>query len=305
MSVTPVISVITITLNDHEGLASTAESLMEQDGLDQVEWVIVDGGSTDGTLELALTYVEDPRAPARTRVLEGPDNGIVDAMTRGAAAATGAYLQFLNSGDRYHGPDALATVLEIVRPDRPTTEQPAWLYGQAQVVDEAHRAVRPLHARRYSRLGHAYHFVRINHQAVFLRCDIMARAGGFRAETGTALDFDLLLRVGRLESPEVIDEVLIDYLEGGISQRAFSDRIRRVGAIRRDEFGLTGLTAAADLLFAHAFISYSQIRRILKRLAIATFGDRFLGWWGNRRIGSSSVSRPESGEQPGEPEVRR
>ena len=282
MTSSPLITVITITLNDRKGFSRTAESLLSQELLDEVEWVVVDGGSTDGTLEAISEATADDRAPVRTKVLDGPDGGIVDAMIRGAAAATGEYLQFLNSGDQYHADSILRLVSRELRPRAGAS--PAWLYGQCRVVDERGRSVRPLHARRYSLMRHAYHVTRINHQAVFVRRDVFRELGGFRPEAGTALDFDLLMRLGLRTLPRVLDTVLIDYLEGGVSQTRFRSQMALAGRARRTNFALSGVRGLLDRIFTAVFVVYGQTKLALKPLLVRLLGRRFLDWWSSRRV---------------------
>lgn len=90
------LSVITINFNNKNGLEQTAASLFKQSYKDY-EYIIIDGGSTDGSKELVDLY------SAHTSWSESaPDNGIYNAMNKGIAKATGEYLLFLNSGDYLH-----------------------------------------------------------------------------------------------------------------------------------------------------------------------------------------------------------
>ena len=103
------LSVITINLNNVEGLSKTSQSLFEQSFSDY-EFIVVDGGSTDGSIELLQRYSE-----LITRWESQPDNGIYHAMNKGIKAATGEYCLFLNSGDWL----AESTTLENVFAQKP------------------------------------------------------------------------------------------------------------------------------------------------------------------------------------------
>ncbi len=111
----PRVSVVTVTLDDLNGLAATHASLREQTFRD-FEWVVADGGSTDGTPEFLASLAE---APAWWR--SGPDGGLYDAMNRGLGVASGEYLLFLNAGDRLASADTLARLVRAAsaagRPD--------------------------------------------------------------------------------------------------------------------------------------------------------------------------------------------
>jgi putative colanic acid biosynthesis glycosyltransferase len=97
-------SIVTVVLNDKAGFRKTRESV-EAQTFPGFEWVIVDGGSTDGTLE-------DLREIGRAncRWFSEPDKGIYDGMNKGLALATGEYVVFMNSDDRFAGRDVLARI---------------------------------------------------------------------------------------------------------------------------------------------------------------------------------------------------
>lgn len=87
------ISIITINFNNKNGLIKTLNSVISQT-CKEFEWIIIDGGSTDGSKELLENYSEHI-----TYWVSEPDNGIYHAMNKGIRVAKGDYLQFLNSGD--------------------------------------------------------------------------------------------------------------------------------------------------------------------------------------------------------------
>lgn len=100
-----VLTVITINLNDRQGLKNTMESVVSQSFKD-FEWIIIDGGSVDGSKELIQEY-DDYVDLWRSE----PDKGIYDAMNKGIGYATGRYLLFLNSGDVFAAADCLQNVV--------------------------------------------------------------------------------------------------------------------------------------------------------------------------------------------------
>lgn len=87
------LSIITINLNNRKGLADTVNSVLMQTYYEQIEYVIVDGGSNDGSLEILKGCDKS------IRYISEPDSGIYNAMNKGTKMATGDYLLFLNSGD--------------------------------------------------------------------------------------------------------------------------------------------------------------------------------------------------------------
>ena len=103
---TPDVSVITVVRNDREGLRRTAASVLAQRGC-VVEYVVVDGASTDGTLDEI-----EALGTAITRWESRRDDGIYDAMNRGAVLATAPWVLFLNAGDAFAAKDAVARLHE-------------------------------------------------------------------------------------------------------------------------------------------------------------------------------------------------
>ena len=100
----PKLSIITINLNNRDGLRRTAESVISQTFRD-LEWIVIDGGSTDGSRELIEQYSDHI-----TYWVSEPDHGIYNAMNKGIKVAKGEYLQFLNSGDYLREPSTLNKV---------------------------------------------------------------------------------------------------------------------------------------------------------------------------------------------------
>ena len=97
-------SIITVNFNNREGLKKTIESVMCQSFRD-FEHIIIDGGSTDGSVDVLREYDEHI-----TYWVSEKDNGIYNAMNKGIAKSTGEYLNFMNSGDCFYNADVLAKV---------------------------------------------------------------------------------------------------------------------------------------------------------------------------------------------------
>ena len=101
-----ILSIITINLNNQEGLRRTIESVIAQTFHD-FEWIIIDGGSTDGSAELIKQY-----AAHFTYWVSEPDKGVYNAMNKGIRQAKGEWLQFLNSGDLLYEKTTLQNVFD-------------------------------------------------------------------------------------------------------------------------------------------------------------------------------------------------
>ena len=96
----PDLSVVTVVLNDKKGLEKAISSVRRQTGL-EIEHIIVDGGSNDGSADIAALH-------STISIESKPDGGIYPAMQRGASAATGEFLIFCNSGDALFGESYVA-----------------------------------------------------------------------------------------------------------------------------------------------------------------------------------------------------
>lgn len=115
------LTIVTICLNEASRIRRTLDSVVAQTD-PGFEWIVIDGGSTDGTLDILRGY----RSLITTLVSE-PDAGIFDAMNRGLALSKGDYLLFLNAGDCFHNPD-------VVRRFRDTAPRTDTVVGGVLVV---------------------------------------------------------------------------------------------------------------------------------------------------------------------------
>lgn len=113
------LSIITVNLNNKDGLQKTIDSVISQTFQD-FEWIVIDGGSTDGSKELLEQY-----ADRFAYWVSEPDKGIYNAMNKGIKAAKGEYLQFLNSGDWLWEPNILISVMDVLN----VLKEDSFVYG--------------------------------------------------------------------------------------------------------------------------------------------------------------------------------
>lgn len=112
------LSIITICYNDKAGFEKTARSIISQTCFNDVEWIIVDGASTDGSVDVIKQYVEElKKAAPLTSVTwkSEPDKGIYNAMNKGIRQAHGEYLLFMNAGDCLYTEDTLPKALPLLK----------------------------------------------------------------------------------------------------------------------------------------------------------------------------------------------
>lgn len=128
------ISLITVTFNAGHTIARTLESVACQDCRD-FEHVIIDGKSTDDTLQIIEKYKND-NPDLKVVVVSEPDKGLYDAMNKGLAMAKGRFVCFLNAGDKLHHPSTLTTINGIIETKTKEGHEPAVVYGETDIVDD-------------------------------------------------------------------------------------------------------------------------------------------------------------------------
>lgn len=212
------ISIITAVFNSCDTIADTLASVLEQTHAD-IEWIVIDGGSTDGTLDILHIHTD------RIAVLVSePDHGIYDALNKGLLRATGEVVGFLHADDVY----ADATVLENIAAafsDRTVGAA----YGDLVYV----RRDAPRQVLRYWRAGE---FVREKlkqgwmppHPTFYARRSLYERLGGFDTGYRIAADYDCMLRF--LQSGmavHYIPRVLVRMRTGGASNRSLKSLLRK------------------------------------------------------------------------------
>lgn len=250
------VSIVTCTWNSVATLADTISSVQSQQGVD-IEHVFVDGGSTDGTLEMI-----SERCPA-AKVLRNVSGGISLAMNAGAAAATGQVLAHLHSDDYYFDSHVVASAVDAFNAE----SELKWLFGRIAVLCDGvlqmpQEPMRPYTYRRYLR-GAAS----VSHPAVFIRADAFQEQGGFDIRLKYAMDIDLWLRIGRDHSPLQLDEVFAVFREhpGSLSTANVLAARAEEWRVRRGRF----LQAPFDI----AVCGLRHLRRVRRlRRAIASAG---------------------------------
>ncbi len=150
------LSIITINYNNKDGLQRTIDSILSQTWKDW-EWLIVDGGSTDGSKELIEKYQE-----YLTYWCSEKDGGIYNAQNKGTSLAKGEYLSYLNSGDTYCSPDTLQQVFA-----NHLTED--IVYGNWNIVSEGE--CKHIQSSPRAMTLHKLIDYNICHQAMFIRRD--------------------------------------------------------------------------------------------------------------------------------------
>lgn len=225
----PRFSIVTVTYNAENVLNDTIQSIVTQT-YRNVEYIIVDGGSTDGTMHIVNRY-----RPMISIVVSEPDNGLYDAMNKGIALATGDYICFLNAGDAFHEDDTLQRMVHSLR----GMELPDVIYGDTDIVDaEGHF----LHKRRLSppkklTWKSFENGMLVCHQAFFARTKL-AKATPYDLTYRFSADFDWCVRI--LKQAAVTHHThltLIDYLNEGMTTENHQASLRERFRIMSKHYG--------------------------------------------------------------------
>lgn len=206
----PKFSVITVTYNAGSVLEDTIQSVITQT-YKNVEYIIVDGKSSDHTLDIVQHY----QSHIHTVVSE-PDKGLYDAMNKGLKLATGDYVCFLNAGDAFHEDD---TLCQMVHSLSDCSELPDVIYGETAIVDgEGHfLRMRRLSAPEQLDWKSFRQGMLVCHQAFFAKRE---KAVPYDLHYRFSADFDWCIRV--MKQSRLLHNthlVLIDYLSEGMTTR--------------------------------------------------------------------------------------
>src|SRR3990172_3050487 len=181
------VSVITPSYNQAQYLEETIRSVLGQD-YPNLEYIIVDGGSGDGSREIVERY-----ADRLAWWVSEEDRGQTDAINKGFAHAKGDVLAWLNSDDTYL-PGAVAEAVGYLN----SHPEAGMVYGDANLIDGVGKAIGKFPARQtdYKRLRRGY--VHIPQQAAFFRASLWRQVGPLDPTFYFAMDYDLWVRLARL-----------------------------------------------------------------------------------------------------------
>lgn len=180
----PKISIVTPSYNQGQFIEETIRSVLLQ-GYPNLEYIIIDGGSTDDSVEIIRKYEK-----SLTYWVSEPDQGQSDALNKGFQKSTGEILAFLDSDDTYEK-DTLKTIGEYFRRNEDTDV----FFGDMNVIDEQGKNLGRWLEVGFSKRRFVYGVAGIPQPAAFFRKMAFERAGRLRNEFFCALDSDLWLRM--------------------------------------------------------------------------------------------------------------
>ncbi|MBG6241247.1 MAG: glycosyltransferase [Candidatus Symbiopectobacterium sp. Dall1.0] len=200
----PKISVITVVYNNVTELQSTIDSVIEQT-YPNIEFIIIDGGSTDGTLDI----IERNNKFIDCWISE-PDKGIYDAMNKGTQISSGDYIIFINSGDKFFHKEVLDNVINLSGCKNDVIYGDHWTLKSYK--NDGHYKAKNLSKLKYGMI--------CSHQSMLFKRKLLV-GRGYSYNYGTAADYELLCYLYSKDASFFkLDDVIISYYQaGGVSDK--------------------------------------------------------------------------------------
>lgn len=182
------VSIITVSYNSAGTLADTIHSVLAQT-YKNIEYIVIDGGSVDGTLKILTQY--EPMFEGRMRWISKKDHGIYDAMNKGIAMATGDIVGILNSDDFFTSDNVIEKILPSFRKDNVDA-----VYGDVHFVreDNLNKTVRYYSSRMFRPFWLRFGFMPA-HPSFYARKNVYEKAGGYKTDYQIGSDFEMMVRL--------------------------------------------------------------------------------------------------------------
>ncbi len=243
------ISIVTVVYNGEAFLRDCIESVLQQD-YPFIEYILIDGGSEDGTLAIAEQYKNHIH-----HFISEKDQGLYDALNKGIAMATGEVLGILNADDMLASPGVITAVAASFKKDTAL----AGLYGDLNYVHPQNgKVVRKWRSATVSRKDMEKGWMPA-HPTLYLKRDLFGRYGNYALDMGTAADYDLILRYFYKYQIQTVylPRLMVNMRTGGVSNASFKGRLQ---ALKYDYKALkrNGVPGALRALFRKKFSKISQ-----------------------------------------------
>jgi glycosyltransferase involved in cell wall biosynthesis len=249
----PKISVVTVVYNGEAEIEQTVLSVLRQK-YRNIEYVLIDGQSTDGTMMLLEKYRNQVSA-----LISEKDKGIYDAMNKGVSYCSGDWIIFLNSGDRFLSDDALSFF------DKPIDSRADILYGDALVQYHTFQKILPKEP-----IENIWKGMPFCHQATFVRAALL-RKRPFDLRYRLSSDFNFFYQEYKSGSKfSSISSIIcfFDYTKGASVENSLTSTRERKEIVLRDAFDLK------KWLYYSLLIGYVRVSIIAKKM----LGKKFSEW---------------------------
>lgn len=237
------ISVITATFNSEKNITECLKSVAGQ-SYKNIEHIIIDGGSTDHTLEILKS------APSVSKYISEPDKGIYDALNKGIGLATGDIIGFLHSDDTFGSTDIIQKITELF-----SQKNIQGVYGDLVFVhsENPDKIMRTWKSNRFDRKNIKYGWMP-PHPTLYLRKEVYQKHGPFDISFKIAGDYNFMVSVMKDKeiSLEYLPEIITKMRMGGASTGSLKDIITKsmedIRALRNNGFKFPFLVLAAKNL---------------------------------------------------------
>jgi glycosyltransferase involved in cell wall biosynthesis len=206
----PLVSIITISFNSERFIEQTIKSVLDQD-YPAIEYIIIDGSSTDNTLEIIDKYKDRV-----SKVISESDQGISDAMNKGIQLSSGEIIGIIHSDDYYADGTVIGKVVEAFG----ASEQVEVVYGIQDVVDPDTGETK-VHWGREAEPSEIRKRMYMPHPTVFCKKEIYDRTGLFRKDYKLAMDYEWAIRVTKHTRPRFVNYKLACMRDMGASGKNY------------------------------------------------------------------------------------
>lgn len=251
------ISIITICYNSEKEIRSTIESVLNQTYSD-IEYIIKDGGSKDGTLSIVNEYKD-----RISNILSCRDTGIYDAINQGIEAATGDIIGLIHAGDRLYDEHTIQNISDFFESDKNLQIS----YGHSVIVNPSDKIVRvnrsPMYKKGLCRRGWFP-----SHQSIYARKEVFEQFGLYDTKIGWAADYQWFIRTFYVQSLNIrlLDKYIVRFSTGGTSTSNYKSRLTKKHREMIENCWIT------NGIKPPRFIVGWQIFRKIKQITIAKFG---------------------------------
>lgn len=202
----PMFTIITVCFNEKENIQRTIESVLCQ-SYEDYEYILCDGGSSDGTLEIAKAYQNDfERKGIRYHIHSEKDGGIYFGMNIGVALSTGMYLNFMNAGDEFHNREVLAEISQHVQESAADI-----LYGDIIKIERGYGK------REIGNIQGIKEGMSFCHQAMFIKSELL-RLHPYNTRYRIVADYEFTLSMWKQGKKFAhVNVIVANFRAGGIS----------------------------------------------------------------------------------------
>lgn len=235
------VSIITVVFNASGTIRNAIESVLSQT-YKEIEYIIIDGGSRDGTVDIIASY-----GNRITKMISQPDEGLYHAMNKGVDLATGEIVGFINADDMINSDDCVTAIVEKFKQSNADA-----VYGDNIYVDQHNtsKIVRYWRAGEYNKNNFRKGWMP-PHLSTYIKRKYYSEFGLFRKDMKIAGDYELMLRFFYKNKLRVIyiNKIIARMRAGGISNSSFSNILKANIEVYKS-WGLNGLRVSPLIIIA-------------------------------------------------------